>query len=202
MQDKNTPIDLFSSRLKKALRDKSMTQNALSEKIKIHKQTISRYVTGQRMPSSEELISISNELNVSIDWLLGTSDDDESVMAQDKISDNAIFISRLGEMMKRNSLTQNQLGVVTKISQSTISSYLLGRTAPKSDELFRLATQLSVSMDWLWGRIESENVLERQNIPENEWEKRAKNAEERLERMESILKELFAFAKKHRNINT
>lgn len=75
---------------------------------------------------------------------------------QDKNTEIIIFSSRLRERMKCYSLTQNQLGEMSNISQSTISSYLIGRTAPRSDELYRLSNALGVTMDWLWGESESE----------------------------------------------
>lgn len=70
---------------------------------------------------------------------------------QQEIIANPIFISRTYELLKTTGLSQNELGRMTNISQATISSYLKGRTAPKSGELSRLADFFGVSMDYLWG---------------------------------------------------
>ena len=106
---------------------------------------------------------------------------------QQEIIANPIFISRISVLMKKIGLSQNELGRMTNISQATISSYLKGRTAPKSGELSRLADFFGVSMDYLW---RSENQTPCQSsmpVSSSEWQDRALLSEKKLAQLKSLL---------------
>lgn len=65
-------LDIFSQRLKEARIQKGLTQKQLSEKVNISATTLTNYETGKsKIPSADTLLSLSNALEVSIDWLLG-----------------------------------------------------------------------------------------------------------------------------------
>lgn len=57
-------------RLKEIRRSKSISQLKLAMDLNTNQNTISRYETGQREPSINELIKIADYFNVSIDYLL------------------------------------------------------------------------------------------------------------------------------------
>jgi uncharacterized protein with PIN domain len=52
-------------------RCKPATQLALAEKTGVLQEDISRYITGQREPTSSQLIKLAKGAGVSADWLLG-----------------------------------------------------------------------------------------------------------------------------------
>lgn len=110
---------------------------------------------------------------------------------QQEIIANPIFISRLNDILNDMKLSQNELGRMTKISQATISSYLKGRTAPKSGELSRLADFAGVSMDYLWGKTDQKTLPpiytpSDSSTPAN-WQDRALLAEKKLAHLKSLL---------------
>ena len=107
---------------------------------------------------------------------------------QQEIIANPIFISRTDALMKKTGLSQNELGRMTNISQATISSYLKGRTAPKSGELSRLADFFGVSMDYLWGRSENQTPCQSAvPVSSSEWRDRALLAEKKLAQLKALL---------------
>lgn len=61
----------FSERLKQELKRNEMTQSDLSSTTGLCVATISNYARGNYLPRAEELIILSQTLNVPIDYLLG-----------------------------------------------------------------------------------------------------------------------------------
>ena len=64
----------FKSRLKALRTSKGMTQDDLSEKLKISRSTIGMYERGNRQPDFDTLELIADFFNVDIDYLLGRPD--------------------------------------------------------------------------------------------------------------------------------
>ena len=64
--------DVFSQRLKDARNKKQLTQKQLANKIGVSATTLTNYETNKsKVPGADVLISLSEVLDVSIDWLLG-----------------------------------------------------------------------------------------------------------------------------------
>lgn len=63
----------FASRIKELRLSLHATQTDFAEKIGTTQTALSSYEQGDRIPSAEMLINISDNFNVSIDWLLGLS---------------------------------------------------------------------------------------------------------------------------------
>lgn len=68
----------FARNIKNLRKELGLTQTELANKIYINKSMISAYEKGTRMPSLDALISLSETLNVSIDFLLGIQRDNTS----------------------------------------------------------------------------------------------------------------------------
>lgn len=61
-------------RLKEIRKSKGISQLKLAMDLNTNQNTISRYETGEREPSINELIKIADYFNVSIDYLLERTD--------------------------------------------------------------------------------------------------------------------------------
>ena len=78
--------ELFAKRLKKIRKKHNMSQLDLARCINVSKVTISYYENAKRMPCNATLKSLSNCLDVSIDYLLGnrlykdTSSDEKQIL--------------------------------------------------------------------------------------------------------------------------
>ncbi len=63
----------FATRLKELRKSKKITQLMLALELKTNQNTISRYENGEREPGISEIIAIANYFNVSVDYLLGVT---------------------------------------------------------------------------------------------------------------------------------
>jgi len=98
-------------------------------------------------------------------------------------------------------MKQKELARRIKVSEITMSRYCSGAQQPKMDVIQDMAAILNTSVQWLisGGQIippapECSSLVSPQPTAED-WQRRALVAEEKLERIETILQELFAFAK-------
>ena len=64
----------FPDRLKEARRAKGITQKAMAEYLDIQETSYQLYEYGQREPNHERTVKIADILDVSVDYLLGRSD--------------------------------------------------------------------------------------------------------------------------------
>ena len=62
-------------RLKELRKKKKMSQLRLATELHTTQNTISRYETGEREPGIDELIKIADYFNVSVDYLIGRTED-------------------------------------------------------------------------------------------------------------------------------
>lgn len=121
---------------------------------------------------------------------------------QDKNSRVDNFSSRLSQAISSSGLKQKELAKMVGVAEITLSRYKSGAQSPNNATLNMLASVLNVSPAWLsTGEepVQQENIVAATtNTPPTDsivWKQRALNAEERLARLENILKELFAFAR-------
>ena len=61
-------------RLKKLRKKKGISQLRLATDLNTTQNTISRYETGEREPGIDELIKIADYFNVSVDYLIGRTE--------------------------------------------------------------------------------------------------------------------------------
>ena len=61
-------------RLKELRKKKGMSQLRLATDLNTTQNTISRYETGEREPGIDELIKIADYFNVSVDYLIGRTE--------------------------------------------------------------------------------------------------------------------------------
>ncbi len=66
--------DLFCSRLKSLRLEKNLTLEQLGAIFGVTKQTVSRWETGDRLPSIEIVYILAEYFNVSLDYLTGRTD--------------------------------------------------------------------------------------------------------------------------------
>ena len=64
----------FATRLKELRKSKKITQLTLALKLKTNQNTISRYESGEREPGINEIIAIADYFDVSVDYLIGVTD--------------------------------------------------------------------------------------------------------------------------------
>ena len=79
----------FSERLKNLRKQAHLTQTEVAEKLGISQQAYASWERGIKKPTQDNLVKIAQILNVSIDYLIGNSD--ESVKADELENVELIF---------------------------------------------------------------------------------------------------------------
>lgn len=80
------------NRLKEIRLKNHLTQEELAEKMKTDKVQISRWEHGRAIPRSEALVDLSIVLGVSVDYLLGLSDEPTIRMRFDNLTPEEMLI--------------------------------------------------------------------------------------------------------------
>lgn len=65
------PRDIFSSRLKGLIKQRGISQQILADAINISRPAITQLCSGTNQPSVETLVDIAHYFDVSIDYLVG-----------------------------------------------------------------------------------------------------------------------------------
>lgn len=72
-KEEEQPENLFGQRVADQLSKKGMSQRELAEKAGITEVSISRYISGARVPKATVILAIAKVLHVTCDYLLGVS---------------------------------------------------------------------------------------------------------------------------------
>ena len=109
-------IDKFSYRLIVLMEDFNMSQVDLAKKIGISNVTISRYLSGDRIPRLDVITKIASAFNVSIDYLLGISDKKNNDHSQENHDlDIALLAQSLFNLEGNNHLSKNQIELINNL---------------------------------------------------------------------------------------
>lgn len=65
----------IGARIKLLLAKNGMTQRDLANKIGITETSISRYISGERMPKANIVVYMADALNTTTDYILGRTDE-------------------------------------------------------------------------------------------------------------------------------
>lgn len=105
-------LEKFSYRLSVLLEEKDMKQTTLAKAIGTTNVTISRYLSASRMPRVDVVVRIARYFNVSLDYLLGFSDDRtvNQTSGNDDV-DLTLFLNKL----YKSSLNKKQIENVKKL---------------------------------------------------------------------------------------
>ena len=109
-------IDKFSYRLTVLLDEHNMTQTQLAKKIGTSNVTICRYLTGERVPRLDVITKIADVFKISLDYLLGLSDD-KNIQNSSENSDLSIdiIIKNLFSLDNHSHLSKNQIELIKKL---------------------------------------------------------------------------------------
>ena len=109
-------IEKFIYRLTVLLDENNMTQTQLAKKIGTSNVTICRYLTCERWPRLDVVTKIAAVFNISLDYLLGLSDD-KNVQTSDGNYDLdiAMSIGKLYSLDENSHLSKSQIELIKKL---------------------------------------------------------------------------------------
>lgn len=149
---------MLSYRIKTARHRKGLTQGKLAESLNKSRTTIVNWEAGYVRPDKYNLSLIAATLDVSVEWLLDTSNDDvESMEMKIDVSEpqemtNAQKIgAKLRYYRKKKGLTGEQVAKYLNVSRMTISGYETGSREPNFETIISLSELYDMSVDYLLG---------------------------------------------------
>ena len=90
----------FAENLKNLRLSKGLTQTQLAQRLWLNKSIISAYENETRVPSLEALIKLSNEFNVSMEYLLGI-EREKTIDVTGLNEEQLAVVSSLKELLKK-----------------------------------------------------------------------------------------------------
>ena len=158
----------LSNTLKKFFEEIKVVQNitatSIANSLNISKKTLSNYINGDAYIPLEHLNTISNILNISVDYILELSD----IKLPKKIKKidnlNAIDIgTRLKSIRKELKLTQEELAKTIGINKSSISKYESGKNLILTISLYTICKKYNISADYLLGKTDKPIYIKETN---------------------------------------
>jgi transcriptional regulator with XRE-family HTH domain len=89
-------LNTFGERLKKLRNDKQLTGEELGKILNVTKVAVSNWESGNRTPDADMLIKLADFFDVSLDYLLGRTDDPNTVILTNKKRDLPENLKGLG----------------------------------------------------------------------------------------------------------
>lgn len=109
-------IEKFSYRLIVLMEDFNMTQIELANQIGISNVTISRYLSGDRIPRLDVITKIASAFHVSIDYLLGLSEQKNTTSNLTNADlDIALVAKSLFALDGNTHLSKNQIELIKNL---------------------------------------------------------------------------------------
>ncbi|MFC0905859.1 helix-turn-helix domain-containing protein [Clostridium sp. MT-14] len=164
-----------SINLKKLRIEKGLTQEELSKNLNINRATYAHYETGRREPDIETLRLLAKYFNVSVDYLLDTTDRTE----------NATLGDRIRILREEKSISQLELAKTLNIANTTLSQYESGKRIPSDSIKKKIAEYFNVSLDYLMGLTDSKTNNPRPKLSEKDERDIKKDLNKTLEQLEN-----------------
>lgn len=152
----------FSKRLKKLRHEKKLAMDMLVDDINsrypelnFNKSMLSRWENGLAEPSLNSAKYLSLFFDVSIDYLVGLTDDrtppKRALTVEDKV--RGILV----DLRTKRNLTQTELGKVVGKSKTAVASWEQGLSMPDVATLYQLAQYYGKSMNFMCGESGSDD---------------------------------------------
>lgn len=132
-------------RLKEARVKAGITQHEIAEALNINRTTYNKYENGASKPTPETLSRIADYFQVSVDYLLGRSDDPEPEQKQ-KGPLLPTLAMNLRYYRLASHLSTSQAAKLADVPAGTWLSWEQGKALPSDDELSRAAEVIGVSV--------------------------------------------------------
>lgn len=121
--DRNQAHKLIMVKIKKALKEKGISQSKLADEVGCDKTAISHYINGQRVPTADILISICSVLDISFDEIVHKK---SSIDIDDSIpTDSKSIMRSLTILSKSNLINGNNTDVYGGIAYTIDDFYFI-----------------------------------------------------------------------------
>lgn len=149
--------DTFQNRMSRLISDSGLHRNELKDYIGVSKDILIRAANVGMIPSTRSLIKIADYFGLSIEFLIGLTDDDTFSKADPPIS----FQERLKELKERSKTNFCEVADSIGIARSLFRTWKTKDYIPTVEIMYNLAKYFNVSIDYILGRTDIENYKRR-----------------------------------------
>ncbi len=140
----------FPQKLREERKKRGMTQKELGEKVGVKQNTFTNWENGKREPTLDNIIKLANILDVTVDYLLGRSDNFSNTIVLSK-NNMKSFSKRLKELRLEKNQTQQQLADELGVNRVNVTRWEKGNTEPSFSKLIELSKLLNTTPNYLLG---------------------------------------------------
>lgn len=137
---------MFGDRLRQIRENKGISQAELARKADISRSLYNKYERTNTQPSTDILLALAKELDTSIDYLLGNTDD-PTPPNKDKFDNKALIYQR-----KKSRTNAELISTAIGIPLETYQAYEKGLKQPPLEVVEWLAKYFDCTVDYLMGR--------------------------------------------------
>lgn len=136
-------------RLKELVSIKGKGKKELAQNLNISIALVYKWLNDETKPSLKNLIEIADYYNVTIDYLIGRTDEDTIVHTKSTVP----FDTNIKNILNNKHITKYRLFKDCGFSDGHEYSWFNLKNAPRYDNLLKMADYLNISMDELIGRV-------------------------------------------------
>lgn len=136
----------------------NITKRHLAQFLGISESCYNHYEKEKDIIPIKHLVSLSDYFNVSVDYILGFSDNESYINECTPLNSKNVGL-RLKEFRKDNSLTQSKLAAILNTEQPVIANYENGKNIIATPFLYQICKKYMISADYLLGKIDDPKYL-------------------------------------------
>ncbi len=141
-------LSIFADRLLDLMIDADIKSPKLANAIGVHRTTITRYLSGKKIPSVNSIILLSDYFNCTADYLLGLVEQNTGT----PFKQCPPFDIQIKFLLDKFKMTAYKLSQKTDIDLNLIYNWKNGLYTPTIDNIILLSEKLDCSVDFVLGR--------------------------------------------------
>ncbi len=141
-------LSKLPERLKELMDEAEINVPRLAQKINMDHSEISKFLRGERVPSTATLVALADFFNCSTDYILGQSD----ILEERTFKQRPPFKEQLSFLLQYFRISKYRLEKGTKLSEEVVNRWHKGIYEPNVESLIRISKYLNCTVDFVLGR--------------------------------------------------
>ena len=141
-------LSIFADRLSELIFDRKQNARGVAQEISIGKTTIYEYLSGQKMPTLQNLVKLADYFGCSTDYLLGLEPEQTGLTFQVCKP----FHQRFQEVLQYFDISRYRLEQLTGIAESALYYWAKGQKCPTVENILLVCNKLDCRVDFFIGR--------------------------------------------------
>lgn len=140
----------FPQKLREERKKRGYTQEEMAKLLAIGQSAYAKWENGRTEPTLDNIIKLANILDVTVDYLLGRSDNFSNTIVLSKNNMKSLS-KRLKELRLEKNQTQQQLADELGVNRVNVTRWEKGNTEPSFSKLIELSKLLNTTPNYLLG---------------------------------------------------